>query len=103
MNSESKQKRIAYGYYRDIDDRIRIHEHYAAYVKLIFIYRSYGESLGSIKKKLETVGVLSPQGGKAWSCQTLQNILSNPHYMGDDDYPQIITPEQFKEVQIIHG
>lgn len=99
MNSESKQKRIAYGYYRDIDGRIRIHEHYAAYVRLIFIYRSNGESLGSIKKKFETVGVLIPHGGKTWSRQTLQNILSNPHYMGDDVYPQIITPEQFNEVQ----
>lgn len=41
------------------------------------------------------MGIPSPLNGKTWGKQTLANILSNPHYTGDEIYPIIISEEQF--------
>ena len=31
--------------------------------------------------------------------QTISNILSNPHYLGSEDYPKIIEQDLFDRVQ----
>ncbi len=38
---------------------------------------------------------ISPKQGK----QTISNILSNPHYLGSEDYPKIIERDLFDRVQ----
>lgn len=98
MNPESSQKRIAFGYNRR-GTTIVIHEGQAACVKLIFDYYLEGKSLSEIKDILEEIGIPSPQSKPKWGKQTLSNILSNPHYLGSEDYPAIITQDVFDQVQ----
>ncbi len=99
MNANSKQKRIAFGYNRNGRNEIVLHEGQAAAVKLIFQYYVEGCSIALIKQRLEGAGIPSPLNNKIWSKQTLANILSNPHYTGDETYPIIITKEQFSLAQ----
>ena len=42
-----------------------------------------GDSLQSIKAKLETAGALTARGNTAWSAQSIQRILQNEKYCGD--------------------
>lgn len=98
MNPASEQKRIAFGYNRH-ENRIVINEGQAACVKLIFDYYLQGNSLSQIKAILEGLGIPSPQNKPTWGKQALSNILSNPHYLGSEEYPTIITQEVFDKVQ----
>lgn len=98
MNPTSPQKRIAFGYNRH-GEKIIIHEGQAACVKLIFDYYLQDKSLAEIKDILEGVNIPSPQNRPTWGKQTLSNILSNPHYLGSDVYPEIITQDVFEKVQ----
>ena len=98
MNPNSKQKRIAFGYNRDYG-KIVLHEGQAAAVKLIFRYYLEGKSLGEIKDILEGMNVPSPYNRRTWGKQTISNLLSNPHYLGSEIYPALISQEQFDYVQ----
>ena len=99
MNPNSEQKRIAFGYNRNSKSEIVIHPGQAAAVKLIFDYYLEGCSMAKIKENLESMGIPSPLNGKKWSKQTLANILSNPHYLGDEFYPTIVLEEQYNLAQ----
>ncbi len=99
MNPNSNQKRIAFGYIRDRNNKIILYEGQAAAVQLIFMQYLDGRGLRGIKQTLEGIGAPSPYNHKFWGIRTISNILSNPHYTGDDIYPQIITQEMFDEVQ----
>lgn len=98
MNPESAQKRIAFGYNRH-GSRIELYKEQAACVQIIYEYYDEGKSLAEIKSILERVGIPSPQNKKTWGKQTLSNILSNPHYLGSDEYPKIIEKDLFDRVQ----
>lgn len=100
MNPISSQKRIAFGYNRDYG-RIVINEGQAAAVKLIYTWYADGKGLGEIKGLLGGLGIPSPQNKPTWGKQALSNILANPHYLGSDDYPAIISQELFDTVQTI--
>ena len=99
MNPNSEQKRIAFGYNRNSKSEIVIHPGQAAAVKLIFDYYLEGFSMAKIKENLESMGIPSPLNGKKWSKQTLANILSNPHYLGDELYPTMVSEEQYNLAQ----
>ena len=99
MNPNSEQKRIAFGYNRNCKNEIVIHPGQAAAVKLIFDYYLEGCSMAKIKDNLEGMRIPSPLNGEKWSKQTLANILSNPHYLGDELYPTIESEEQYKLAQ----
>ena len=102
MNPDSAQKRISFGYFREGKNSIILHEGQAATVKLIFqYYANESRSIASIKEILEDIGIPSPLNSKSWSKQTIANILSNPHYLGDSIYPTIITSELFNKAQIL--
>jgi len=45
------------------------------------------------------MNIPSPQNKKVWGKQTISNILSNPHYLGSDEYPKIIEQDLFDRVQ----
>ena len=98
MNPTSEQKRIAFGYNRH-ENRIVINDGQAACVKLIFDYYLQGNSLSQIKAILEGLGIPSPQNKPTWGKQALSNILSNPHSVGSEEYPMIITQDVFDKVQ----
>lgn len=98
MNPASEQKRIAFGYNRK-DDKIILNEGQSGCVWLIFTYYDEGKSLAEIKDILEGLNIPSPQNKKVWGKQTISNILSNPHYLGSDEYPKIIEQDLFDRVQ----
>ena len=100
MNPASNQKRIAFGYNRDYE-HIIINERQAATVKLIYTWYAEGKGLGEIKMLLEGMNIPSPQNKPTWGKQALANILANPHYLGSEDYPAIISQELFDTVQTI--
>ena len=52
-------------------------------IRLIFNRYLQGDSLQSIKAKLETAGALTARGQHAWSAQSIQRILQNEKYCGD--------------------
>jgi hypothetical protein len=99
MNSNSTQKRIAFGYNRCTVNKIELHTGQASTVKLIFQMYDEGSSLSRIADVLSSAGIPSPQNKPKWGRQALSNILSNVHYTGDSDYPQIIDNTQFIRVQ----
>ena len=97
MNPASAQKRIAFGYNRNYG--IESNPGQAGCVRLIFTYYDEGKSLAEIKGILEGMSIPSPQNKKVWGKQTISNILSNPHYLGSEDYPKIIEQDLFDRVQ----
>ena len=99
MNPESKQKRIAFGYMRLANNQIAIHEGQGAALQLIYTMYAEGKSLSQIKGILEGMNIPSPQNRTAWGKQCLSNLLSNPHYLGTDEYPALISKKQFDLVQ----
>lgn len=64
MNSNSEQKRIAFGYNRNSKNEIVIHPGQAAAVKLIFDYYLEGCSMAKIKDNLEGMRIPSPLNGE---------------------------------------
>ena len=101
MNSESSQKRIAFGYNREPNGKIILHPGQAAVVKLIYTWYLEGKSLSSIKELLEDNSIPSPQNKPTWGKQTLSNILTNPHYLGSEIYPEIIDRVTFDAAQTV--
>ena len=64
-------------------------------MKLIYDWYCEGKSLTQIVTLLSDIGVTSPQNKQTWGRQALANILFNEHYTGADNYPVIISMEQF--------
>ena len=101
MNPDSAQKRIAFGYNRNALGKIVINEGQAATVQLIFCYYIDGLSIAKIKENLERMSIPSPLNGGKWGKQTIANILSNTHYLGDEIYPAIISKDRFDTSQML--
>lgn len=94
-----KQKRISFGYVRNDMNEIVIYEEQAEVVKLIFELYSFDQSLTKISKHLEMYHIPSPSNKPLWGRQIINNVLSNANYLGNSDYPQIITEELWNAVQ----
>lgn len=94
-----KQKRIFFGYTRNDMNEIVIYEKQAEVVKLIFELYSFDQSLVKISKHLEMYHIPSPSNKPLWGRQIINNILSNENYLGNDDFPRIITEELWNSVQ----
>ena len=77
------QYKYLYGYRRGADDKPEIIPEQAEVIRLIFNSYLQGDSLQSIKAKLETAGALTARGNIAWSAQSIQRILQNEKYCGD--------------------
>ena len=65
------------------DCKLTIIPEQAEIIRLIFNSYLQGDSLQSIKAKLETAGALTARGNTAWSAQSIQRILQNEKYCGD--------------------
>ena len=77
------QYKYLYGYRRGADDKPEIIPEQAEIIRLIFNSYLQGDSLQSIKTKLETAGALTARGNTEWSAQSIQRILQNEKYCGD--------------------
>ena len=71
------------GYRKGADGKPEIIPEQAEIIRLIFNSYLQGDSLQSIKEKLETAGALTARGNTAWSAQSIQRILQNEKYCGD--------------------
>ena len=71
------------GYRKGTGGKPEIIPEQAEVIRLIFNSYLQGDSLQSIKAKLETVGALTARGNTAWSAQSIQRILQNEKYCGD--------------------
>lgn len=71
------------GYRKGADGKPEIIPEQAKIIRLIFNSYLQGDSLQSIKTKLETAGALTARGNTAWSSQSIQRILQNEKYCGD--------------------
>ena len=71
------------GYRKGADGKPEIIPEQAEIIRLIFNSYLQGDSLQSIKAKLETAGALTARGNTAWSVQSIQRILQNEKYCGD--------------------
>ena len=100
MEQKVTAQNIFYGY-KCGKESFEINEGRAAVVKLIYMSYSDGKSLTEIAEILEGIGVLSPRKKTKWGKQILSNILSNPVYLGTEEYPAIISEELYNKVQEI--
>ena len=71
------------GYRKGADGKPEIIPEQAEIIRLIFNSYLQGDSLQSIKAKLEMAGALTARGNTAWSAQSIQRILQNEKYCGD--------------------
>ena len=71
------------GYRKGADGKPEIIPEQAEIIRLIFNSYLQGDSLQSIKAKLETAGALTARGNTEWSAQSIQRILQNEKYCGD--------------------
>ena len=71
------------GYRKGLDGKPEIVPEEAETIRLIAQRFLDGESLVSIKKLLESRGILTASGKKTWSTESIQRILLNEKYMGD--------------------
>lgn len=68
-------------------------------VKLIFEFYLFDQSLAKILKLLEMYRIPSTTNKPLWSRQIINNVLSDANYIGNFDYPKIITEELWNLVQ----
>ena len=68
-------------------------------VKLIFELYPFDQLLTKISKHLEMRHIPSPSNKPLWGKQIINNVLSNLNYIGNSDYPRIITEELWNAVQ----
>lgn len=99
--TDKTQKRITFGYNRGPVNKIEINDAQAMTVKLIYEYYAEELSIRAISEKLESHGIPSPYNNHKWGTQALANILSYERYVGNEDYPAIISRDLFDRVQAI--
>ena len=71
------------GYRKGSDGEPEIVPEEAEIIRLIAQNFLNGDSLVTIKKTLERMGILTATGKKNWSTESIQRILQNEKYMGD--------------------
>lgn len=71
------------GYRKGADGQPEIIPEEAKTVNMIYDWFLEGDSLHTIKLKLEARGIPTPTGKKVWSTATIRSILTNEKYKGD--------------------
>ena len=72
-----------FGYYVKEDGSPGIDPDKAENVRYIYDRYLAGDSLREIKQKLESAGVLAPNGSERWDFTEIRRILTNEKYVGD--------------------
>lgn len=81
---------ILFGYKMEYGNYLIV-PHEAETVKRIFSSYIDGMTLKSIADELTRENVSYKEGRTAWNKNMIARIIENPHYAGDDKYPQIIS------------
>lgn len=79
-----------YGYRKDNNKRLVIHEEEARIVRLIYDW-CIDDGLGRVQiaERLTEMGIPSPTGKPIWSHVTVRKILGNPKYKGDQVFGRV--------------
>lgn len=85
--------------YKLVDGKIEFDEVKAAVVKKIFADYLSGISTYALAKQLTEMGFLNANNKASWNHGSIGKILENVKYLGDEFYPQMISPELFEQVQ----
>lgn len=85
--------------YKLVDGKIEFDEVKAAVVKKIFADYLSGISTYALAKQLTKMGFLNANNKASWNHGSIGKILENVKYLGDEFYPQMISPELFEQVQ----
>ncbi len=89
-----------YGYRKDASGHPKIAEDEAEMVRTIFQAYLDGEGIKSIQRNLAEENIPSPRGLKIWPEKTLEKLLQNEKYTGNQgEEPAIISEELFQDVQ----
>lgn len=81
---------ILFGYKMEYGNYLIV-PHESETVKRIFSSYIDGMTLKSIADELTRENVSYKEGRTAWNKNMIARIIENPHYAGDDKYPQIIS------------
>lgn len=85
--------------YKLVDGKIEFDEAKAAVVKKIFADYLSGISTYALAKLLTEMGFLNANNKASWNHGSIGKILENVKYLGDEFYPQMISPKLFGQVQ----
>ncbi len=85
---------ISYGYGM-VDGYLSVIEKEAAIVRRIFAEYCKGEILAMIARRLQNEGVEYYMGNCQWNKNRINRIIENEKYIGADEYPPIITDDEF--------
>ena len=100
---DKKSKNIRYcvpfGYWLDGQETPIIHEQYGPIVPMLFQSYAEGMSLTALANELIRQSIPNQKGKPAWSHSCIRNILTNPVYLGDKEFPALVTRELFTQVQ----
>lgn len=91
-------RKLPFGYAMEFGEVV-INPKEANWVQEIFRLYQEGESFRSITNRIRETGV-EYEAGKLWNKNMVARILENAKYIGADNYPAIITNEQFTAVTI---
>ncbi len=95
-----KQNRyIAFGY-QVINGKITVNEKEAGAIKYIFSEYIKGASLKVLTEKMNDFGIAYHKATLIWNKGMIKRILENHRYVGEDEYPQIITESIFNDAAI---
>lgn len=86
---------IPYGY-RIEQGKIAVSEEEARFVKMIFHKYAANKGLQEISDELTARGAVFYDGKVQWYKSRVNRILANEKYIGKDDYPPILTGDEFE-------
>lgn len=89
-----------YGYQVE-NGRTIIHTEEASIVKRVFSLYVEGETLNSIASTLTEENVAYFQDEVKWNKNTVNRMLENEKYMGNEIYPMIISPSLFNQAKTV--
>ena len=100
---DKKTKNIRYcvpfGYWLDGQEVPIIHEQYGPIIQMLFQSYAKGMSLTALANELESQSIPNQKGKPVWSHSCIRNILTNHTYLGDENFPALVTRELFAQVQ----
>lgn len=100
---DKKSKNIRYcvpfGYWLDGQEMPIIHEQYGPIVQMLFQSYAEGMSLTALANELIRQSIPNQKGKPAWSHSCIRNILTNPVYLGNKEFPALVTQELFAQVR----
>ncbi len=95
-----KNRYIPYGYKLEKGDMI-VNPKEATVVCQVFNQYAHGQTLQGIADALMRSGVPYMNGRPCWDKHKIKRLIENKRYIGEDDYPSVITPELFDRAQVM--